>query len=94
LSNRPKKKPRTEVLGRVAFETPCYLVDVASVVVSVVPLELFFAFFLWVFFAVLFMVVSVEFWTLWAAGAATRNGTAKTLKRLDANNFFIVFLLD
>jgi hypothetical protein len=39
---------------------------------------------------VLFMVVSVVFWTF---GAAIRNGTATAVKRLDANNFFILFLL-
>jgi hypothetical protein len=66
------------------------LVDVALVVLSVVPFEFFFTFFLCVCFAVLFMVVSVVFWTF---GAAIRNGTATAVKRLDANNFFILFLL-
>lgn len=79
--------------GPLTFDDVSYLVEVELVLSAVVPLAFFLTFFLWVFFEVLLMVVSVEvFWTFLAAGAAIRNGTATTVNRLDANNFFIVFV--
>jgi hypothetical protein len=64
------------------------LVLVEFVLEAVVPVALFFTFFLWVFLVV---VAVSEFCGAFfvAAGAAIRNGTATTVKREDANNFFI-----
>lgn len=69
--------------------------EVALDSVEVVPFLLALTFFLWTFFVLVIAVevVSVEvavFCLFAACGAAIRNGTAATVKRVEVKSFFIV----
>jgi hypothetical protein len=68
-------------------------VELEFVSVEVVPVAFFLVFFLWTFFVLDVVAVSLDVEVfcafLAAVGAAIRKGTAATVRRVDVNSFFI-----